>query len=562
MVASRRMGVADRPKVGLFHHLPEQDSVVVGRQVVVDDFVGALARYGARYRYALFCHPHEVGRAAASTASAVVEVGPRRALRQLDDQRLAAWHEAQFDTFAPFALRARASRPFPVTVVHHTLSYEQLLHDAVLRLLLAKARTYDAVICTSEAARRALESLVSHVAERFQADHGACLSYAGRYETIPLAVDVDRFRPLDRAAARERFAIEPDAFVLLWIGRLSLVDKADLLPLVRAFAGLVADNPQRKIRLVCAGTERHGERFGAAIADYAKHLGVGSEVRVIVDAAVFMPHKEQLYAAADVFVSPVDNVQESFGLTPIEAMAAGVPQIVSDWNGYRETVVHGETGFLVPTWWARCQDDVSDGALLTDSAWEHLALAQSVAVDMVALARCVQRLLDEPGLRPAMSVASRRRAEESFGWAPVIARHEALWEQLAAEAAADPARAADGASYARPDWARAFAHYASHIVDDDAPLELAALGGALARGEAVLPTHYIDAFSHLDVNLLKRVLAGFVRAANSGEPLAMGRVVAVIGKATTDRSVRSEIARHVMFLLKYGFVQRAGPTSG
>src|SRR5262249_57736317 len=55
------------------------------------------------------------------------------------------------------------------------------------------------------------------------------------------------------------------------------------------------------------------------------------------------------YAAADIFMSLADNIQETFGLTPVEAMAAGLPVIVSDWNGYRDTVRHGAEGFLIPT---------------------------------------------------------------------------------------------------------------------------------------------------------------------------------------------------------------------
>ena len=44
-----------------------------------------------------------------------------------------------------------------------------------------------------------------------------------------------------------------------------------------------------------------------------------------------------------------DNMQETFGLTPIEAMAAGLPSVVSDWDGYRDTVQHREHGFRIPT---------------------------------------------------------------------------------------------------------------------------------------------------------------------------------------------------------------------
>ena len=53
--------------------------------------------------------------------------------------------------------------------------------------------------------------------------------------------------------------------------------------------------------------------------------------------------------AADIFLSLVDNHQETFGLSPVEAMAAGVPVVVSDWDGYRYTVQNGVEGFRIPT---------------------------------------------------------------------------------------------------------------------------------------------------------------------------------------------------------------------
>ena len=46
----------------------------------------------------------------------------------------------------------------------------------------------------------------------------------------------------------------------------------------------------------------------------------------------------ELWAAADVFLSLVDNIQETFGITPLEAMAAGLPVVASDWDGYRYTM--------------------------------------------------------------------------------------------------------------------------------------------------------------------------------------------------------------------------------
>ena len=51
--------------------------------------------------------------------------------------------------------------------------------------------------------------------------------------------------------------------------------------------------------------------------------------------------RDTAWAAADVFCSLSDNIQETFGLTPIEAMAAGLPVVVTDWDGYKDTVRNG-----------------------------------------------------------------------------------------------------------------------------------------------------------------------------------------------------------------------------
>ena len=61
-------------------------------------------------------------------------------------------------------------------------------------------------------------------------------------------------------------------------------------------------------------------------------------------------HYNEAWAASDLFVSLSDNLQETFGITPVEAMAAGLPVVVSDWDGYKDTVVEGVTGYRVPTW--------------------------------------------------------------------------------------------------------------------------------------------------------------------------------------------------------------------
>ena len=53
-------------------------------------------------------------------------------------------------------------------------------------------------------------------------------------------------------------------------------------------------------------------------------------------------------AASDMFISLADSYQETFGLTPIEAWLQ-LPVVVSNWNGYRDSIIDNKTGFLIDT---------------------------------------------------------------------------------------------------------------------------------------------------------------------------------------------------------------------
>ena len=119
------------------------------------------------------------------------------------------------------------------------------------------------------------------------------------------------------------------------------------------------------------------------------------------------------WAAADLFLSLVDNPQETFGLAPVEAMAAGLPVVVSDWDGYRYTVNDGVEGFRVPTLapaHARQGEELAlqhDHGLLTYQDYVG-AVAQHVAVDVEAAAVAIARLAEDPALRQRMGEAAAK----------------------------------------------------------------------------------------------------------------------------------------------------------
>jgi hypothetical protein len=149
------------------------------------------------------------------------------------------------------------------------------------------------------------------------------------------------------------------------------------------------------------------------------------------------------WAAADVFISLADNVQETFGLTPLEAMAAGLPCIVSDWNGYRDTVRDGVDGYRIPTVMpdAGAGLDLAqrydDGVDSYDTYCGHTS--QAVAVDGPALAQACARLAGDAALRRELGENARRRVRADFDWAVVFGGYRALWRELDERRRADAA---------------------------------------------------------------------------------------------------------------------------
>src|SRR3546814_2925094 len=107
-------------------------------------------------------------------------------------------------------------------------------------------------------------------------------------------------------------------------------------------------------------------------------------------------------------------------------MAAGLPCIGSDWDGYRDTVVDGETGILVPTWvppagaGAGIADSYSLGTLTYDRYVGYAS--QMTAVDVPAFTDAVVALAIDPEHRRRVGEAGRRRARAHYAWSGQIGR--------------------------------------------------------------------------------------------------------------------------------------------
>lgn len=441
----------------------------------------------------------------------------------------------------------------PATAINHTISYTYLM-ARWMDLLLGHVLPCDAIICTSRASREVIERSFMLLSERLAAQADAkAPAFPGLLPVIPLGVDTEYWRPEeDKAKAKRSMELPEDSCTILCPARFSTSDKMDLRPLLMAVQRLMGIFGTEGFRLVLVGDDlRAGEGESKLIQDFVDKLGLTQVVKIDTDGK---PSRiRQYYGAADIFVSLVDNVQETFGLTVTQAMACGLPAIVSDWNGYKDTVVHDETGIRVRTYWAQCDDQISN--LGGQRAWEvdHLLLAQSVAVDIEELFYALYRLVRDPAMRCRLGEAGRTRAEQLYAWPVVVRQYRELWEECHERFNCidvhEWQRQDYGATLA-PAYFRQFSHYASEVVSVDTQLILPSAGKELASApdpvkEVLLPAAMRTVFHPAIFQSLMSQLSDW--------PVSFGSLLEKTSYATGHS--QDQVARQVMWLMKYGIVK-------
>jgi len=151
--------------------------------------------------------------------------------------------------------------------------------------------------------------------------------------SIPDGVTVETAPDGLGAWIRERIGVRTGRIVIA-VGR--NVAKKSFPDGVRAFALAARDFPN--LHFVHIG------RDSEPLVELARELGVGDRFHALGE----VPREQVLaaYREADLFFSPA--AMESFGIVTFEAMAAGLPCLVSDGPGNRDAVDHGRNGLVVP----------------------------------------------------------------------------------------------------------------------------------------------------------------------------------------------------------------------
>ncbi|MDB9521663.1 glycosyltransferase family 1 protein [Dolichospermum circinale CS-1225] len=260
------------------------------------------------------------------------------------------------------------------------------------RLLVEKEilETVERIVATSPQEQEHMRSLVSQ---------------KGEIDIIPCGTDIQQFGSVTREAARTRLEIDPEAKVVLYVGRFD--PRKGIETLVRA-VGESKFYESKQLQLIIGGGCTPGNTDAKErdrIAGIVNELGM--------DECTSLPgclSREILpayYAAADVCVVP--SHYEPFGLVAIEAMACGTPVVASDVGGLQFTVVNEETGLLVPP--------------------------QNVP----AFNHAIDQILSHPQWQQELGKAAKKRVIDKFSWHGVASQLDKLYTQLLQQSVREPA---------------------------------------------------------------------------------------------------------------------------
>lgn len=207
--------------------------------------------------------------------------------------------------------------------------------------------------------------------------------YYGRpVEVIRSGLDTASFRsrPQSRGAIRARHGFADGDFVLLWLGILEAHRRLeDAVEAVR----LLRQQGRQNIRLLIAGTPAFAADYARRLGDVVVRYKLEAEVR-FHSAAVAESEMADYYSAADALVYLAEN--QCWGLGVFEAMACGLPVIVSEACGAHEVLENGRTALIVPR------------------------------RDPAGLAQVVAQLADSPELREQLALQSRSDVISQMTW--------------------------------------------------------------------------------------------------------------------------------------------------
>lgn len=455
------------------------------------------------------------------------------------------FHQSDFITHMAQLASLRSAwskRPFLITGITHSLSYQRFMSDYSELLLSRDIMVSDAIIGTSMCGIEALKKIFNQLEKKYENLCRRKIGYHGRFDHIPLGVDTEFFIPMDRIKARNKLKLPVKGKILLCLGRFSPASKMDLFPVIRAFKDILKKETTQPVYMVLAGASD-----GTGYPEALKKLSLELKVK---DQIIFLPDftekdKPFLYGASDVFISMSDNLQETFGLTVIEAMSCARPVVVSDFSGYRELVSHGNEGFLIPTLWAPVTKQISETAPLSFDSIYHLQTAQSICVDMPSMVQQVLRLIKNPDLSRKMGINGRKKCRSVYDWKSIVNQYLSVWNNLYGFALNTRPNRVKTNNLFLLDYYHAFSHYPSRLLDDTAVVEITEYGKKIYYGKKNI-SMYDELEDLIEMSMLHKILFLAQRYSSTSE---------LVDKLKKGRKITKEnIYYYLMWMTKHGLL--------
>lgn len=303
----------------------------------------------------------------------------RRELEDFDVVHVYGYRE--FTTVAAAALARRAGKPYVLQAL-----------GSIPRMTRSRGKKWLFDALFGRAILKGAAALIAKTPD----DRGPYLSAGLPPEKVSLIPNgISPLDPSERPAAgafRGRYGIGKDDTLFLFVGRIHPVKGVNLL--VQAFANLGGD-----ARLAIVGPD---EGYRRDLEKYAAREGL--EGRVVFTGPLYDAEKWMAYRDADVYVLP--SVRENFGMTVLEAMASDTPVIVTEGCGIAPWI-QDVAGLVTP-------------------------------FDKTELARVMERLQGDHGLRKELAEGGRRLVEERFSWEPLIEDLENLYKEVVSGAKTEP----------------------------------------------------------------------------------------------------------------------------
>ena len=408
---------------------------LMGRNAAGESFLRGFITHSLTKEFCAYVHEPEHGQHFCKTVSSfgrneAVKCFDKNNLGDLSLAKLLYYPGPGIGTQA-FLRSAHGHNAWSLCGITHTTS-SALAMDEIAALITSPVQPWDALICTSNAVKSNVNSLLQAQVDYLKQRLGISKITLPQFPVIPLGIHCAdyEFTVEQKTQSRKELGIAPETLVVLFMGRLSFHAKAHPLAMYQALESASKQSGKKIVLIECGW---HATEFIKNSFSEASSAACPS-VQVLTLDGRNHSERQSAWASADVFCSLSDNIQETFGITPIEAMAAGLPVVVSDWDGYKDTVRDGIDGFRVPTL-------MPQAGLGSDLAYRHALdidnydmycgyTSMLIAVDVGATTEAFVRLFDSPELRRQMGTSGRERAKSVYDWKNIIRRYEELWAKL------------------------------------------------------------------------------------------------------------------------------------